>query len=223
VQPVREYYEALAGTYDEDRFGNSYGRYVDGLERAILRGWLRLYEPEAVVDLGCGTGRLLEFATTGVDSAAAMLAEAAKKHPRRRLIRADITSTAFAPRSYDAAICFHVLMHLDEPTIESVLREVTRVVKPSGRFVFDIPSRARQDLGRRRPSGWHGDTSASLADVRRWAGDEWRLVRWRGIVFFPIHRVAPRLRRPLGRWDALVSRTPAARWSSYYVCELKRL
>ena len=64
---------------------------------------------------------------------------------------------------------------------------------------------------------------ASIEDVCRWAGSEWRLARWRGILFFPIHRVAPCLRRALGPVDALLGRTPVARWSSYYVCELERL
>jgi SAM-dependent methyltransferase len=222
VQPIGEYYEALAATYDTSRFGNAYGRYVDASERAILRDWLRPFEPEAVVDLGCGTGRLLDFAATGVDGSAAMLEEAARKHPRRQLIHADLASTGLEPRAFDAAICFHVLMHLDEPMIASVLGEAARLVRPAGRFVFDIPSRDRRSLGRRQPSGWHGDTSASLADVARWAGAAWRLARWRGIVLFPIHRVPSALRGPLRPLDAAIGRTPLGRWSSYLVCELER-
>jgi hypothetical protein len=35
MQPIHDYYEALAPTYDDDRFGNSYGRYVDGMERGV--------------------------------------------------------------------------------------------------------------------------------------------------------------------------------------------
>jgi hypothetical protein len=58
--------------------------------------------------------------------------------------------------------------------------------------------------------------------VRRWAGDAWRLKRWRGIVALPIHRVPSRFRGWLGGLDALVGRSPLARWSSYYVCELER-
>ena len=223
MQPIGEYYEALATTYDESRFGHSYGRYVDALERGVLGDWLRAVDPEAVVDLGCGTGRFLDFAATGVDGSAAMLEQAAKKHPRRQLVHADVASTGLERRSLDAAICFHVLMHLDEPTIESVMREAARIVRPGGRFVFDIPSRPRRDLGRRRPTGWHGDTSASLDDVRRLAGDGWRLARWRGIVFFPIHRVPSSLRGALRPLDAAIGRTPLGRWSSYLVCELERL
>ncbi len=222
-RPIRDYYEALSGTYDASRFGGSYGRYVDGLERAILRDWLRNVRFEDVVDLGCGTGRLLEFAEVGVDRAAGMLAEARRKHPTRELVRADIGATALADGSRKAAICFHVPMHLDEPSIEVVMREAARVVATAGRFVFDIPSKPRRAFGRRASSGWHGDTSASLDDIRRWAGPQWRLVRWRGILFLPIHRVPSILRGALRPADELVGRTFAARWSSYYVCELERL
>jgi len=35
--PIHDYYEALAPTYDHDRFANSYGRYVDAMERGLLR------------------------------------------------------------------------------------------------------------------------------------------------------------------------------------------
>ena len=222
MQPIGEYYEALAATYDESRFGHSYGRYVDALERGVLGDWLGGHRPEAVVDLGCGTGRFLDFAATGVDGSAAMLEEAGKKHPGRQLVHADLASTGLEPRAFDAAICFHVLMHLDEPTIASVVREAARLVRPAGRFVFDVPSKARRDLGRRQPTGWHGDTSASLADVGRWAGAEWRLARWRGIVFFPVHRVPSGLRGALRPLDAAIGRTPLGRWSSYVVCELER-
>jgi SAM-dependent methyltransferase len=222
MEPIREYYDALAGTYDEDRFGNTYGRYIDRLEREVLAHWLRPYRPEAVVELGCGTGRLLEFAMTGVDASAPMLEAARRKHPGRRLVRADVTATGLAAGSFDAAICFHVVMHLDVATVASVLAEAARVVTPGGRLVVDVPSRQRRRLGRRAPSGWHGDTSASLDDVRRWAGAAWRLRRWRGVVFFPIHRVPSRWRQPLARADAWIGRTPLGRWSSYLVCELER-
>jgi SAM-dependent methyltransferase len=222
VQPIGEYYDALAKTYDESRFGNSYGRYVDALERGLVGEWLRPFEPATVVDLGCGTGRFLNFAATGVDGSAEMLDEASRKHHGRRLVQADLAATGLESQSFDAAICFHVLMHLDEASIASVFGEAARVVRPRGRFVFDVPSRARRKLGRRAPTGWHGDTSASLADVRRLAGSEWRLVGWSGIVFFPVHRVPSGLRHWLRPLDAAIGRTPLGLWSSYLVCALER-
>jgi SAM-dependent methyltransferase len=222
MQPIRDYYDALAPTYDRDRFDNSYGRYVDGMERGLLRGWLRGRRPEAVVDLACGTGRLLDFAMTGVDLSPAMLAQAREKCPDRRLVQADAAHTGLPSASFEAATCFHLLMHLDAPACTAVFREAARLVQPGGSLIFDVPSAPRRRLSRRPASGWHGDNAASLGDIRRWVGDAWRLERWRGIVSIPIHRVPSGWRKGFGRLDALVSRTPLARWSSYYVCELER-
>ena len=64
---IRDYYDSLAKDYDRDRFGNSYGRYVDAMERKILCGWLGATPPGEVIDIACGTGRFLDFAMTGVD------------------------------------------------------------------------------------------------------------------------------------------------------------
>lgn len=223
MQQVYDYYETLAPTYDHERFANSYGRYVDAMERRLLGAWLRGRAPEGVVELACGTGRMLDFAMTGVDLSPAMLAEARAKWPDRRLVRADAASTGLPDASFGAAFCLHLLMHLDPSACRAVLAEAARLVRAGGSFVFDIPAKPRRELTKRPPSGWHGDTAASIADVRGWAGGAWRLKRWRGIVFVPIHRVPSRLRAGLAGFDALIGRTPLARWSSYYLCEMERV
>ncbi len=223
MQSIHEYYESIATTYDASRFGNTYGRYVDWQERQALAVRLKNMPPEEVVDLGCGTGRLLNYAMTGVDASAAMLDEAHKKHPGRELILASLDATGLLSGRYGAALCFHVFMHLNEAAIVSALQEAARILRPGGRMIFDIPSRPRRALLHRQTSGWHGDQAASLADVARWAGVQWRLVSWQGILFFPIHRLPAVLRRPLRRCDAWIGRTLLARWSSYYICELERL
>ena len=33
---VVEYYDSIASTYDDSRFGNSYGRFIDAEERKVL-------------------------------------------------------------------------------------------------------------------------------------------------------------------------------------------
>jgi len=222
AESIRDYYDALAPAYDRDRFANSYGRYVDGVERGLLRAWLRGRAPESTVELACGTGRFLDFAGTGVDLSPAMLAQARAKWPARRLVLADAASTGLATGGFGAVICFHLLMHLDPSTCRAVFAEAARLVAPGGSFVFDIPSSPRRRLSKRPPSGWHGDNAASLDDVRRWAGEAWRLKRWRGIVAMPIHRIPQRWRGRLAGVDAWMGRTPLGRWSSYYVCEMER-
>lgn len=223
AESIRDYYDALAPAYDQDRFGNSYGRYVDSMERSVLRAWLRGRDPSSVVELACGTGRFLDFAGTGVDLSPAMLARAREKWPARRLVPADAADTGLGSGEFGAAICFHLLMHLRETAVRAVFREAARLVRPGGSFVFDVPSLPRRRLSRRPASGWHGNTAASLRDVRGWAGEAWRPRRWRGIVALPIHRLPRSVRGSLARVDALLGRTPLGRWSQYYMIEMERV
>lgn len=222
MQPIHDYYENLASTYDRERFGNSYGRYVDRMERSILREWNRGRDPETMVELACGTGRLLDFAMTGVDLSDAMLKQARVKWPDRTLVCADAADTGLPTQSFDGAYSFHLLMHLDRTLCENVLQEAARIVRPGGSFIFDIPSAPRRALSGRPPSGWHGDTSASIAEIISLAGNTWRLKRWRGILFVPIHRLPSWGRTMFVLLDSIIGRSPLARWSSYYVCELER-
>jgi SAM-dependent methyltransferase len=217
-----EYYEQLAPRYDQDRFGNAYGRYVDHAERAHLARWLRGHPPARVVDLGCGTGRLLSFAHTGVDASAAMLAQAQAKHPDRHLVQADLAHTGLPAQAFDAALCFHVLMHLAPPAIEAFFQEAARLVRPGGHVVVDIPSAPRRAWGRRAAVDWHGSTAATLADVQRWAGPAWRLRSWRGLLWVPIHRLPAMLRPWAHPVDQLLGGSPLGKWSSYYLCVLER-
>ena len=36
MNPIQDYYDKIAHQYDADRFENSYGRYIDALEREFL-------------------------------------------------------------------------------------------------------------------------------------------------------------------------------------------
>jgi SAM-dependent methyltransferase len=225
MQSIHDYYDTLAKDYDQNRFGNSYGRYIDRLERKILQSWLNNTPPTDVVDLACGTGRLLQFAMTGVDASAEMLRVARNKFPDRLLKHSTLPKLDLPDASFSAATCFHVLMHLDEALIKQSFAEIARVIKVGGRLIVDIPSQDRRALNRRRPNnnGWHGNTAATQTDVIHWSSPHWRLVKRRGILFIPIHRLPSFARAFFGGIDALIGRTFLARYSSYHVYELERI
>jgi SAM-dependent methyltransferase len=106
-----------------------------------------------VLDLGCGTGRLLVplladgHLVVGVDHAPAMLARAAARlarlRPARRrralLVRADLRRLAFAPRFAFAVAAFHGIQHLvTDAALLSFLRRVRAALVPGGWFAFDV-------------------------------------------------------------------------------------
>ena len=85
---VVQYYDELAERYDRDRFDNAYGAYVDAQERRILWRWLAPVSQGMVLDLACGTGRLVaELAARGYQVAGFDCNASALEYLRRRLAR----------------------------------------------------------------------------------------------------------------------------------------
>jgi ubiquinone/menaquinone biosynthesis C-methylase UbiE len=110
----------------------------DQLEE-LVRSYVR---PEAqVLDLGCGRGGVVELfwrdvkIAAGVDPDAPSLAE---HHAGLPVIRGRGEQLPFADHSFDLIVCLWVLEHVESP--EAVLREVRRVLRPGGHFVFLTPN-----------------------------------------------------------------------------------
>ena len=225
MQSVQDYYDQLASNYDQNRFANSYGQYIDRMERQILTTWLSDTPAAQVIDMGCGTGRLLDFALTGVDASTEMLKVAALKHPSHHLQQSALPHTNMPDQAFAAAICFHVFMHLDEQLITESFAEIARIIQVGGRLIVDIPSKHRRQLGRRNRSDdtWHGNTDATQKDIQNWAGTQWRIRQRRGILFFPIHRLPDFARRLFIGIDGWIGKTRLSRYSSYHVYELERV
>ncbi|MBW4492865.1 MAG: class I SAM-dependent methyltransferase [Oscillatoria princeps RMCB-10] len=104
-----------------------------------------LPEKPNVLDIGCGTGRLLtrlatEFPNlqgTGLDFSAEMIRQARRRKPdsvRPRLIyvRGNAESLPFADGQFDAVFNTISFLHYQNP--EQVFSEVSRVLVPGGRF-----------------------------------------------------------------------------------------
>lgn len=113
--------------------------------------------PGKLIDLGCGTGRLLRhfarkgFECTGVDLSEAMLNVARTKVANEKLsaelIRANLVELDAIPGgAFDYAAClFSTLgMILGRENRQRFLRHVRRILKPWGRFVVHVHNRRFQ-------------------------------------------------------------------------------
>lgn len=100
------------------------------------------------IDLGSGTGRIINILLKqnpgkiyAVDESKAMLNELKKNYPkevRLRKIQQIITSaddTSLKGASADLITAFHLVKHL--PDIAPTLKEVSRLLKNQGNFIFD--------------------------------------------------------------------------------------
>ncbi len=219
---VKTYYDQLAPTYDENRFANSYGRYLHRQETAVLNQYLGPPAGRAVLDLACGTGRFMDYCTIGADLSPEMVAVAKAKHPTKNFAVENALNTRFGHESFDAVICFHLLMHLNATDLEAFLLEAARITKTGGTLIFDVPSAERRTLLGRQQEGWHGANAYTDDDVRKLLGSTWELKTVRGIAALPVHRVPKRLRSLLVGLDNLICKTPLRSVASYRVYVIEK-
>jgi 2-polyprenyl-6-hydroxyphenyl methylase / 3-demethylubiquinone-9 3-methyltransferase len=148
-------YDRVASTWwDEDGFMALLRTTVNPPRfdyfRGVLVERLRL-DPRGlrVLDVGCGGGLLSEsFATlgcdvTGVDRSASTL-DAARRHADRsgldiRYVEGRAEILPFERGTFDVVCCCDVLEHVDDPDV--VVREIARVLRPGGAFLFDTINR----------------------------------------------------------------------------------
>ncbi|EAZ90532.1 class I SAM-dependent methyltransferase [Crocosphaera chwakensis] len=116
--------------------------FYQSLHKRLL-SYVTLPHPSYVLDLGCGTGRLLnrlaktfpDLQGMGVDLSPQMLKEAREKnqhHPRLIFTQGNSEYLPCADNQFDAV--FNTISFLHYPNPQQVFREVSRVLKPQGQF-----------------------------------------------------------------------------------------
>jgi SAM-dependent methyltransferase len=120
---------------------------------------------ERVLDVACGTGIVARTAAdrvgradvVGVDLNEAMLSVASRAVPDLELHHADVADLPFPDDVFDVALCQMALMFF--PDRLGALREVARVVAPSGRVAVLVPA----DLDVQAAYGPFVDMAARIA------------------------------------------------------------
>jgi SAM-dependent methyltransferase len=216
------YYDQLAPSYDQDRFGNSYGRFVDVRERALVERWLA--GRRNVLEIACGTGRLSNLASVACDASQESLKVARTRHGALPLVAADATELPFASGSFDAVFGFHLLMHLDLASVRAVVAEALRVLRPDGLLVIDVLSAKRRRLHARRevPRAWHGSMSLTVEAFRGLCAERGlRPLHMTGLLFLPAQRMPHWLRPYMTGLDSVLSTAMPSLSSSLIGCFVK--
>jgi ubiquinone/menaquinone biosynthesis C-methylase UbiE len=219
MSEIVNYYNDLASTYDQDRFDNSYGRFIDYQERRILDKLLT-DKKEQILDLACGTGRLLNYASIGVDASPEMIEIARKKFPEKKFFQGEADRIILENNSIDTIISFHFFMHLDQKKMNLILEESHRILKNNGRIIFDIPSRKRRNLLGFKKEDWHGAYSLDLDAIKE--NSTFKIKRTFGLLFFPIHRFPKFCRKFLIKFDTFLANSFLKEYSSYLIIELEK-
>ncbi|MBW4698129.1 MAG: class I SAM-dependent methyltransferase [Aphanocapsa lilacina HA4352-LM1] len=134
----------------EQYFDRWAGRY-DGFWTSLLYRWCHrrllshVLPPAEALDLGCGTGRLLGLLADrwggmrgmGLDLSGQMIVQARLGNCHRErldFLQAGVQPLPFADGRFDALFCTFSFQHYPNP--EGVLGEISRVLRPGGRFYW---------------------------------------------------------------------------------------
>lgn len=137
TRPVRRRYDRLAAVYDR-----RWAKYIEASVRETLRR-VEVRDGERVLDVGCGTGALLEAIArrapgarlAGIDLSPAMLAVARRRLAGRAALTAgDATHLPLASGRFDLVLSSSALHYWPDPV--AVLVEIARVLVPGGRVAI---------------------------------------------------------------------------------------
>lgn len=222
IEAVKKYYDELAPTYDSNRFENSYGKYIDYQERRFLEKKLGRQSEHKILDLGCGTGRFLEFANYGVDISPRMIEVAQSKFPDTQIKEGSVSEIPFENGFFDTIYSLHVIMHLNPEITAGFLKESHQKLNQNGKLIFDFPSKKRRKLVNYHSENWHAANHFSTDEILEMTKNQWEKKSQKGILFLPIHRF-PNWMRPLFiRIDSLLCSSFLKEYASYIIIELEK-
>ena len=143
------YYRQEAESYDKARFSCECNKLYDQMAKGIIHRFLK--DCKFVLDAGTGTGRFAIYLAqrginiVAIDSSREMVEIARKKaqqegcQHRIQFIVSDIENLPFKDKSFDGVCSIIVLIHL--ACRDYAVSELSRVLKPGGIAVLDVPSK----------------------------------------------------------------------------------
>lgn len=152
VEQAARYFASHAANWDEVRAMHVPEERVE----AAIRKTVGTGPIHALLDLGTGTGRMLELLAplatraVGIDQSPQMLSVARVRIERAglhyvQLRQGDIYAIPVEPNFYDLAVMHQVLHYLDDPL--RAIREAARALRPGGRLlIVDFAPHDEEDL-----------------------------------------------------------------------------
>ena len=141
---VEMFYDDIADSYDELRYGSDYYREISEIELDFIEPYLRR---DNCLEVGAGTGRVTRFLVDRVDSVIAVDQSARMLEILRCNVgpRSNLTTEAANIYELDQVdgygqfsdvACFRVLPHLEEPV--KALKRLRGAVIADGMVFFDL-------------------------------------------------------------------------------------
>jgi ubiquinone/menaquinone biosynthesis C-methylase UbiE len=215
IQKQQDYYTQTAQSYDSGCCFDPDDEHYIAL--ASLVGQLSHFEVSTLLDVGCGTGRAIQYLADhcpdlnviGLEPVQALREEGIKKGiPAAALIDGDATKLAFPDGAFDAVTMLGVLHHIPNPelAIQEALRVARKLVFISDHNIYGMGSwqtklfkQSFRNLGLRR----------LLAYVMT-SGKGYHDTTWDGIFYpFSIVDHIPLIQRQVSKLYLASTKTPA--------------
>jgi ubiquinone/menaquinone biosynthesis C-methylase UbiE len=230
----RSYYDEFSNWYERDR-GRGYHQMIDDLE---LRLALPRAEGKRALEVGCGTGLILEHvarvasSAKGIDLSPGMLEKARARG--LDVHEASATELPFEDAQFDLTYSFKVLAHV--PDIAKALREMARVTVPGGTMLAEFynPYSLRYLAKRLGPAGKiSAQTTESAVYTRYDSPDAIRAIVPSGCELVGFHGVrtltptaavfkVPALGAMFRKAEFVVQSSPLARIAGFLVAEIRK-
>lgn len=147
-------YTSHADVYEHNRFSGRQNQYLEMLRRrAVLRGFETCTERDALLDVGCGTGRGLSYHESlgwrqlcGLDFTRAMLDIATRnlqngRHPSQlTLVQGDAFELPFPDNSFSAVMSLNFLHMFRFGSQKELVKEMVRVCRNGGVVTVELES-----------------------------------------------------------------------------------
>jgi len=145
--PLEEYGEKYFKSYNyADRPLGKFSMYW--FARRYYAALIRRYAPKGqngqLLELGCGLGHLIgllqdDFHCVGIDLADYAIAETKRVAPKAEAyVQSADDLSRFKTGDFSVVVALHLVEHL--PTPQHTIREVNRLLKPGGLFLFATPN-----------------------------------------------------------------------------------
>lgn len=232
---TRSYYDDFSDSYERAR-GQGYHQMIDQLELAATEPYAR---NARVLELGCGTGLILErVAEVAKEAVGIDLSEKMAQRARDRGLDVRIASICdlpFEDERFDLSYSFKVLAHV--PDIDGAILEAARVTRPGGHLLLEFynpwslrylakKAAGPQPIGRSRSEADISTRWDSPRSIRRLLPPGLELVDYHGVrvltPFAAVHRV-PGLARGLRHAEALASRSPLRYFGGFLIAVVRKL
>lgn len=126
-------YDIYAPLYDDDF------KFLRTFEKDQLFTLIGDIKGKKVLDIGCGSGRLISelklfgATVTACDISPEMVKRTKKKFPTLEVVEGDMENLPFKDGAFDMVIATFVIVHLKD--LEKAFDEVNRVLKDGGQFI----------------------------------------------------------------------------------------